>query len=143
METASPPVSPSVVAAILMSQNDRVSAGTLLRPESLCSCMPLQLLADRRHGRGAAPFLIRGGCPVDCRPQTATRASRQSSRGGEVKAAAFYGSAATALDELRQPGLYKVERQLLSPQRALVPGGDGGEGLNLGAANYPPPPHSP
>jgi hypothetical protein len=30
METASPPVSPSVVAAILMIQKSRVAAGTLL-----------------------------------------------------------------------------------------------------------------
>jgi len=31
MVTASPPVSPSVVAAILMSQNPNVTSGTLLK----------------------------------------------------------------------------------------------------------------
>jgi hypothetical protein len=34
METASPPVSPSVVAAILMIQKMRVTSGTLLAPAS-------------------------------------------------------------------------------------------------------------
>ena len=65
-----------------------------------------------------------------------TRAGRQSSKGGELKAAAFYGSAATALDELRQQGLYKVERQLRSPQSAIVVVGEGTERINLCANNY-------
>src|SRR3979411_2482201 len=34
IETASPPVSPRVVAAILISQKTRVTSGTLLRPFS-------------------------------------------------------------------------------------------------------------
>src|SRR5258708_1763640 len=130
METASPPVSPSVVAAILMIQNDRVRAGTLLRPDSLWSCMPAQLLIDGHHARGPAPFLIRGGCPVDCRRQLVTQTSRQGSEGGTLKAAAFYGSAATALEELRQQGLYQVEPQPRSPQGGIVPGGRSAERLH-------------
>jgi glycine C-acetyltransferase len=53
-----------------------------------------------------------------------------------LKAAAFYGSAATALDELRQQGLYKVERKLRSPQSAVVLVGEGAELINLCANNY-------
>src|SRR5258708_28108282 len=136
METASPPVSPSVVAAIMMIQNARVRAGSLLRPDSLWSCMPAQLLIDGHHARGPAPFLIRGGCPVDCRRQLVTQTTRQGSEGGTLKAAAFYGSAATALEELRQQGLYKVERQLRSPQGAIVLVGEGAERINLCSNNY-------
>jgi glycine C-acetyltransferase len=53
-----------------------------------------------------------------------------------LKAAAFYSSAATALDELRQQGLFKVERQLRSPQGAVVLAGESGELINLCANNY-------
>ncbi|HMI36080.1 MAG TPA: aminotransferase class I/II-fold pyridoxal phosphate-dependent enzyme, partial [Steroidobacteraceae bacterium] len=53
-----------------------------------------------------------------------------------MKAAAFYSSAATALDELRQQGLFKVERQLRSPQGAVVLAGESGELINLCANNY-------
>jgi hypothetical protein len=38
METASPPVSPSVVARILMSQKPRVTSGTLLSPAAMVPC---------------------------------------------------------------------------------------------------------
>src|SRR5258708_20826487 len=100
METASPPVSPSVVAAILMIQNDRVRAGTLLRPDSLWSCMPAQLLIDGHHARGPAPFLIRGGCPVDCRRQLVTQTRRQGSERGTLKPAPFTDSALTPPDRL-------------------------------------------
>ncbi|HKC15620.1 MAG TPA: glycine C-acetyltransferase, partial [Steroidobacteraceae bacterium] len=53
-----------------------------------------------------------------------------------MKAAAFYSSAATALDELRQQGLFKVERQLRSPQSAIVLTGESAELINLCANNY-------
>src|SRR5258708_27833902 len=131
METASPPVSPSVVAAILMIQNDRVRAGTLLRPDSLWSCMPAQLLIDGHHARGPAPFLIRGGGPVDCRRQLVTQTSRQGSEGGTLKAAAFYGSAATPLEELSPQGPDQVERRRPSPPRRHVLVVEGREAVRL------------
>jgi glycine C-acetyltransferase len=53
-----------------------------------------------------------------------------------LKAAAFYSSAATTLDELRQQGLFKVERQLRSPQSAVVLAGECAELINLCANNY-------
>ena len=53
-----------------------------------------------------------------------------------MKAAAFYSSATAALEELRQQGLYKVERQLRSPQSAVVRAGEGTELINLCANNY-------
>jgi glycine C-acetyltransferase len=53
-----------------------------------------------------------------------------------LKAAAFYSLAATALDELRQQGLFKVERQLRSPQSAVVLAGESAELINLCANNY-------
>src|SRR5450631_3163753 len=54
MDTASPPVSPRVVAAILITQNVNVTSGTLLRPRSefmdylphKCHCCPLEVLAS-------------------------------------------------------------------------------------------------
>jgi len=53
-----------------------------------------------------------------------------------LKAAAFYSSAAAALEELRLQGLFKVERQLRSPQSAVVLAGESGELINLCANNY-------
>jgi glycine C-acetyltransferase len=58
-----------------------------------------------------------------------------------VKAAAFYTTAVNALQDLREQGLYKAERQLSSPQNALIRVGaqaacPGREVINLCANNY-------
>jgi glycine C-acetyltransferase len=53
-----------------------------------------------------------------------------------VKAAAFYSTAQQTLQDLRAQGLYKSERQLSSPQSALIRVAAGRELLNLCANNY-------
>ncbi len=53
-----------------------------------------------------------------------------------MKAAAFESTAALALSELREQGLIKSERQLGSPQGALISVGERREVINLCANNY-------
>lgn len=53
-----------------------------------------------------------------------------------MKAAAFENTAALALGELREQGLIKSERQLGSPQGALISVGERREVINLCANNY-------
>src|SRR5487761_1955575 len=82
MLTVSPPVSPSVVAAILMIQNTRVTSGTLLRTWLSGRALMLSPLGFRRGltygarawcqsrtGTGGAGFIVwRGGVHVPGRP---------------------------------------------------------------------------
>jgi len=49
---------------------------------------------------------------------------------------AFYERLTTELAALREQGLYKVERELGSPQAAVIRGADGREVVNLCANNY-------
>src|ERR1700730_9655720 len=58
METASPPVSPSVVAIILTTQKPNVTAGTLLMPSSIF----MDILQKRWPPRGD-PAIDVGSCP--------------------------------------------------------------------------------
>src|SRR5512139_2978133 len=59
MVTVSPPVSPTVVARILMSQNPSVTAGTLLATQSVSKYSPsLSDSVGSGLGRGQRLFLI-------------------------------------------------------------------------------------
>src|SRR4029077_18150756 len=62
METASPPVSPKVVAAILITQNARVTSGTLFLACSAISFMrvPLATCGNGRHQVVCERQLCRG-----------------------------------------------------------------------------------
>ena len=60
MVTESPPVSPRVVAAILMIQNPSVTAGTLLRPVATLSIGSPSILGRKaRSGKFPQPLLFR------------------------------------------------------------------------------------
>src|SRR5665213_2199278 len=59
METASPPVSPKVVASTLMIQNVRVTSGTLLSTHSLAPCaLPAGPLLFISMGRCSRTFSL-------------------------------------------------------------------------------------